>query len=505
MLLNPIHVRGRRKIRDEDDDAPKPIPSGPRGGRPLLSAQAKLSSSQTRSHKRARLLTTTPLDKPRKKKKPSLLESIPNELIEKIFLHSLNVNLARSSPILAAAVSTERIYRALILLAFWDNSTELSASPYSRESRDAISRSLRPLDYTPISLAQRKDLQTAILHCRWCTVPRILDQLPELMNLVIQQHWFGAGISMAEEQEKLLDRVLNLEDDANVFEGFETINTTPDTSTPVPTNNYTLAINPSISITITNHSIEQETTHPFLSPLIIPNKYLQGSTASDSAPATPSSSLSDDGFTPALVTYLEIHRRSLGFNSVTLPLRPPKHPLILSRPCLQQGIHTAIVSNNLSALLTLLKLDEFYFRVTEQQHLTAQDQDQDREPVIPYALSAGHFRTAVRLAPRNPEFFQALVRANAESVPADDPEITDWAMRLQDPFGRWLLELMLRLPEQTAAAKRNPVQNSVFWMGRANADRRELASMYLRDVLGGVEGLESWMGEMHVPLSLPSS
>ncbi|OJJ96361.1 hypothetical protein ASPACDRAFT_34839 [Aspergillus aculeatus ATCC 16872] len=490
MLLTPIHVRGRRKIRDEDDDAPKPIPSGPRGGRPLLSPQAKLSSSQTRSHKRARLLTATPLDKPRKKKQ-SLLESLPNELIEKIFLHSLNVNLARSSPILAAAVSTERIYRALILLAFWDDSTELSASPYSRESRDAIFRTLRPLDYAPISLAQRKDLQTAILHCRWCTVPRILDQLPDLMNLVIQQHWLGAGISMAEEQEKLLDRVLNLEDDANVFEGFETINTTPDTSTPAPTKNYTLTINPSISMTITNHSIEQETTHPFLSPLIIPDKYLRGSTGSDSAPATPSSSFSDDGFTPALVTYLEIHRLSLGFDSVTLPLRPPKHPLILSRPCLQQGIHTAIVSNNLPALLTLLKLDEFYFR--------------DQEPVIPYALSAGHFRTAVRLAPRNPEFFQALVRANAESVPADDPEITEWAMRLQDPFGRWLLELMLRLPEQAAAAKRNPVQNSVFWMGRANADRRELASMYLRDVLGGVERLESWMGEMHVPLSLSSS
>ncbi|RAH86249.1 hypothetical protein BO86DRAFT_434928 [Aspergillus japonicus CBS 114.51] len=505
MLLTPIHVRGRRKIRDhDDDDAPKPVPSGPRGGRPLLSPQAKLSSSQTRSHKRARLLTANPPDKPRRKKQ-SMLESLPNELIEKIFLHSLNVNLARSSPILAAAVSTERIYRALILLAFWDDGTELSAPSYSRGSRDAISRILRPLDYTSISLAQRKDLQTAILHCRWCTVPRILDQLPELMNLVIQRHWLGAGISMAEEQEKMLDRVLSQEDDANVFEGFETIDTTPDTSTPTPTTNYTLTINSLVSITITNHSIDQATTHSFLSPLIIPDKYLQGSRASDSATPTPSSSPSDDGFTPALITYLEIHRLALGFNCVTLPLRTPAHPVILSRPCLQQGIHTALVSNNLPALLALLKLDEFYFRVTEQQHLTAQDQDQDQEPIIPYALPAGHFRTAVRLAPRNPEFFQALVRTNAESVPADDSEITEWAMRLQDPFGRWLLELMLRLPEQAAAAKRNPIQNSVFWMGRANADRRELASMYLRDVLGGVERLESWMGETHVPLSLSSS
>ncbi|RAL13136.1 uncharacterized protein BO97DRAFT_44346 [Aspergillus homomorphus CBS 101889] len=496
MLLTPIYVRGRRKRRpsDEDDDAPKPIPSGPRGGRPLLSPQAKLNASQIRGHRRARLLTANPTKL--RKKKHSLLENLPNELIEKIFLYSLNVNFARASPILSTAVSTERIYRALILLTLWDDSAEMPVSSGSRGSRNAIVRILRPLDYTPLSVAQRRELQTAILHCRWCTVQRILDQLPELMNLVVQRHWFGAGISMVKDQENALTRFLNQGGEVNVFEGFETTNTTPDVSTPAPTTNYTLSINPSVSITITNHAIGEQTTHPILSPLLIPDKYLQGSTAYDSA--SPSPAASDDGFSPALITYLEIHRLVLGFTTDTLPLTPPKHTLALSRPSLQQGIHTSLVSNNLPALLTLLKLDEYYFRVTEQAHITAQGQDQDTTAVVPYAIPATHFRTAVRFAPRDLEFFRTLVRANAESVPADDPEITEWAMRLQNPFGRWLLELMLRLPEQAAAAKRNPVQDSVFWMGRANAGRRELASWYLRDVLGGMESLESWMGDVQV-------
>ena len=55
-------------------------------------------------------------------RKLSALETLPTELLEKIFLYSLNVNYAHASPFLAAAVSSERIYRLLILLAFWDDS-----------------------------------------------------------------------------------------------------------------------------------------------------------------------------------------------------------------------------------------------------------------------------------------------------------------------------------------------------------------------------------------------
>lgn len=51
----------------------------------------------------------------------STLETLPVELLEKIFLYSLNVNLPRVLPNLATSLSSERVYRLLILLAFWDN------------------------------------------------------------------------------------------------------------------------------------------------------------------------------------------------------------------------------------------------------------------------------------------------------------------------------------------------------------------------------------------------
>ena len=48
----------------------------------------------------------------------SALERRPVELLEKIFLYSLNVNLPRASPSLGGSLSREQVYRILILLPF---------------------------------------------------------------------------------------------------------------------------------------------------------------------------------------------------------------------------------------------------------------------------------------------------------------------------------------------------------------------------------------------------
>ena len=97
-----------------------------------MSPEEMLTSSQSRADKRVRLLKhksgkdtekvpTSKDTQKRKTTKLSILESLPVELIEKIFLYSLNVNLPRASVALTSALSSERIYRALILLAFWDD------------------------------------------------------------------------------------------------------------------------------------------------------------------------------------------------------------------------------------------------------------------------------------------------------------------------------------------------------------------------------------------------
>ncbi|KAF7113972.1 hypothetical protein CNMCM5793_006155 [Aspergillus hiratsukae] len=450
-MLTPIRVRGRRKKipaqNPSHDQAAKAIPSGPKGGRPLMSRQARLDSSQSKSNKRARLWAAAA--RPSKRRRTlSVLETLPVELIEKIFLYSLNVNLPRASPSLAAAVSSERIYRVLILLAFWNDS-----APEAEDPDSAISRILRPLDYVPLQDDDREILQTSILRCRWCTMPRLLNQMSDMTNLTIQRHWVNAGIEMTEDQQESLDRFLAREDDTFTFEG-----------TDKDGKHYTLSITPFVSISIACEETDEQQTHKILRIKHFPEKLLLGA--------------SGQGFSDEHAIYLETIRLACGLNRSD----HLETDISVPRDSLHQGIHTALVEHNTRALATLLKIDEYVFRSSATVAPGVS---------IPYSIPPDHFRTAVRVARNDPALFQTLLRASAESVPADDPEITEWAMNLGDSFGAWLLDLMLRLPQQVETANANPAEGAVFYLGRANG-RIELARRYLRDVLD-VDELPSWM------------
>ncbi|EAW08749.1 uncharacterized protein ACLA_096830 [Aspergillus clavatus NRRL 1] len=456
LALTPIRVRGRRKNppakKVTHGHGPRAVPSGRKGGRPLMTRHARLHSSQSRSISRARLWVAR-ARKPRKRL--SRLEALPVELIEKIFLYSLNVNLPRSSLALAAAMSSERIYRVLILLAFWnDSASEAVEAPGS-----AIARILRPLDsYAPVQDGERDGFQASILRCRWCTIPRLLSHIPDMMNLTIQRHWVNVGITMTGDQHTTLNRFLTREEDTCTYEG-----------TDADSKHYTLSITPFVSIAIACHETDEQQTHRILNIRQFPEKLLRGS---------------DEGFTEEHTLSLEILRLACGFNRSD----HLETDIAIPRDSLQDGIHLALVENNLLALTALLKIDEYVFRsaaaVTGSQ---------------PYTLPAEHFRTAVRVARHDPALFQQLLRASAESVPADDPEITEWAMHLGDAFGHWLLDLMLRLPQQIETAHANPAEGALFYLGRANG-HIEMARRYLRDVLG-VEELGSWMESTPVDLS----
>ncbi|EAL85661.1 conserved hypothetical protein [Aspergillus fumigatus Af293] len=446
-MLTPIRVRGRRKkaLAQNSNHAQggKARPSGPKGGRPLMSREARLDSSQARNNKRARLWAARPS---KRRKTLSLLETLPVELIEKIFLYSLNVNLPRASPSLAAAVSSERIYRMLILLGFWNDSASEAEDPDS-----AISRILRPLDYAPLQDDDRENLQTSVLRCRWCTMPRLLMQLSDMTNLTIQRHWVNAGIEMTRDQQESLDRFLARENDTSTYEG-----------TDKDGNHYTLSITPFVSINIACQETDEQQTHKILSIKHFPEKLLLGA--------------SGEGFSDDHATHLEIMRVACGLSRSD----HLETDVSVSRESLHQGVHIALVEHNTRALATLLKIDEYIFRSNAAV-----------AGGLPYSIPPEHFRTAVRVARNDPALFQTLLRASAESVPADDPEITEWAMNLGDPFGHWLLDLMLRLPQQIETANANPAEGALFYLGRANG-QIELARRYLQDVLN-VDELPSWM------------
>lgn len=167
---------------------------------------------------------------PKKRKtghiKPSAIESLPTELIEKIFVYSLNTSFTRASPRLAAALSSERVYRLLIMLAFWDNDDYGDHKADSNDNKRYegigtrtwkgienfnIPRILRPLghDYVPISHNKRHTLQWAIIRRRWCTIDRIRSQLPDLARLILTQRCFDAGYAFEDEDKgRELDEML---------------------------------------------------------------------------------------------------------------------------------------------------------------------------------------------------------------------------------------------------------------------------------------------------------
>lgn len=111
--------------------------------------------------------------------KLSPLENLPTELIQKIFFECLEINLPRSSLPIAAALSNEAIYAWLVRLAF--------SSDNEGSRMEFFTHAFLPFDYYSLSSIERADLQTAILECRWCTLPLMRKCQKQYMEHAIQQ------------------------------------------------------------------------------------------------------------------------------------------------------------------------------------------------------------------------------------------------------------------------------------------------------------------------------
>ena len=111
----------------------------------------------------------------------SCLESLPVEVIQLIFLHSLEINLPRSSPHLGRALSSPLLYTWLIRLAF------SSTNPGSREGFFTPDFLPPPLDFWALDWKSRQRLQTAILACRWCTLPLLRQCQREYIDHTIRR------------------------------------------------------------------------------------------------------------------------------------------------------------------------------------------------------------------------------------------------------------------------------------------------------------------------------
>ncbi|KAJ5577388.1 uncharacterized protein N7459_006352 [Penicillium hispanicum] len=111
----------------------------------------------------------------------SRLETLPVELLQRIFLDSLELNLPRCSPHLGRALANPLLYTWLIRLAF------SSANPGSREAFFTPDFLPPPLDFWALGWEARQRLQTAILACRWCTLPLLRQCQREYVDHAIRR------------------------------------------------------------------------------------------------------------------------------------------------------------------------------------------------------------------------------------------------------------------------------------------------------------------------------
>lgn len=384
----------------------------------------------------------------------SRLEALPVEVIEKIFLYSLNPNLPRASPVLAVALSREHIYKLLIILALWND--PMATGPLS----PAMAALLTPLEeYVPLSWDARAKLQESIFRCQWCTVNRVLDQIPQIVNLTLHRIWINTDLEMDSEQQAALDRFMKRDDMTNI--SFTAKSGTTDrladgikpehprqnhdptrhALSPYP-HEYELIIEPNVLIYIKSTKGFDLTLRPAIELQEFPSHFLRGSNA---------------GFSAEDVAFLELLR--LCSNHRQWDERDyPRHltSTKVDRMALHQGVRNAIRSQNLDALTSLLKIDQFVYDY--------QVREESEKDILPYTIPSDHFVTVTRVGRSNPRlnlaFFETLVRASAESIPTNSLEVTQWTvdnihLAEQNPsqyretngnFARWLSNFILRLP-----------------------------------------------------------
>lgn len=415
--LTPIRIRGKKRPRHGTATATATgtgtatatgTGSG-RKGRRLLSMAERNQSIQNRQRKREnriRVQTAAPT-----KETPSQLERLPVELVEKIFIYSLNADFARASPYLAAAVSSERMYRLLLLAAFsWDGPVTTGAEKILR------------YDSTPVvDVNDRVALQDDLLRCRWCTADRLDRVLPELAKLAVQRFWLDEGGSQPPSLEF-----------PGSFDG--SLRGEP----------YT------VTMTAESVTIAASGSEP------------------GPGPASTTKSLVNLRALPARVfdspSLLEILRVSGGLTSQDNEHMRTVAQTVRVSADLQGAIRRAVTTANIPALRTLFKVDEYIAR--------CENVARPVEERLPYVVPAEFYRLAVRQPLSTAvELMFVLLRANAESVP-DDAEITAFAMQCcenNQRLGPWLLDFMLDLPRRRDEARTDP-SRGLFYLGRPSVN-----------------------------------
>lgn len=322
-----------------------------------------------------------------------MIESLPTEILEQIFLLSLNFNLPRVSPYLAGKLSREGIYKTLILMAFWEDN-----APFVRpveEEDGGFLRQFGPYEYSPMEESEQEELQAAVLNSRWCTVARLRKYLPKLDDVFLERYWFGQGAlgagAAADKSSRDHIKAALMDPLACTLKNM-----------PTRYGEMELLISANFIRIYKGHRLVQDfmrapAIRRIPDELIYPKEYTE-------------SSLEMLEF---LIGCVELRREEY-------PVRGGLPRLNVSQEALDKGIHHAIVNGNYRVLRALVEVHELaWWGDTEPLRYEWGD-------VTHHTISLHHFETAAEKC-NDLTAMKILARSSAESCPILETWFKFWA------------------------------------------------------------------------------
>lgn len=345
----------------------------------------------------------------RRKGKLSPIESLPAELLEKIFLMCLDCNFPLASPHIAAVLSSESIFRLLTLLAFWDHACDV-------RKIGNIERVFEDVDHNAIPSPY--ELQSAILKFRWFSIHRLQTLRLEVFDMCISHGCFNKDFNFHNGELERMKSFIGKNKSTYlpmVTEKFrgrygsplspQEIQALLDKNYPLH-NELTVNIGPVIRLSVDHRGFPQKSFSFPMNPSVLPDIRIRGS------PWTPGKIAFLDYVIDCLRFYLPEGARAQ-------PLSPTVTEmwcaLSLSEDARNDGITSALMEGNIDALRKVIEITYF-------------DVENGSGPMM---YSPEQFHTAIKYANGQTDILQCMIDSTTARLDPD-PQLTEYALELKE-------------------------------------------------------------------------
>ena len=396
----------------------------------------------------------------------SPLERLPLEILQQIFFACLEVNLANTSRTFNQALTDDRVYKSVILFAYFRD----DGLPVEKQH-------FRPAVYRELTLMDRCNLQCAISKCRWHTLERIRVCLPILSRLAMVQAWHReqkdellrmASLPAQDERDQSPDiygvaRLPPL-NDRHAMQGHFLA-----TSDLKYYQRYSTFSHPSLSVVGDQNFLPFIQTWQFSDNEMNPSlKHIAGTRSVLNVLCIGDRVVAGNPWTDDNIALLQLLRQGLRYKD-TDPI------LEISIVAVFKGMASAVRERNETALLALLELWDRVFLYDSFMNINRYHRDINIEDVLGrrqhstksyHPLPPSLFHLATKQGKSSTRLVALLIRASAASMPDDDPTLTSWALQARAAgieLGSWLLHYF----EQTEIQRHEFVSHSLHNGARA--------------------------------------